>query len=149
MGAVAIATIAGTVMGLTAWALGAPYPLALALIAGLLDLIPQIGATIAGTILTLVTLTVGVPQAAIMLAVVLIYQQTENYVLQPTIQGKAAAISGFLVIASVLVFGSILGVVGALFAVPFTAAVQIVLRELTVERRQRIADAKAALEVQA
>ena len=131
MGAVAIATIAGTVMGLTAWALGAPYPLALALIAGLLDLIPQIGATIAGTILTLVTLTVGVPQAAIMLAVVLIYQQTENYVLQPTIQGKAAAISGFLVIASVLVFGSIFGVVGALFAVPFTAAVQIVLRELT------------------
>jgi predicted PurR-regulated permease PerM len=149
MGAAAIATIAGTVMGLTAWALGTPYPLALALIAGLLDLIPQIGATIAGTILTLVTLTVGVPQAVIMLAVVLIYQQTENYVLQPTIQGKAAAISGFLVIASVLVFGSILGVIGALFAVPFTAAVQIVLRELTTERRARIAEAKAAFDVQA
>ena len=146
VGAVAIGTIAGTVMGLTAWAVGAPYPLALGLIAGLLDLIPQIGATIAGIILTLVTLPQGVPQALIMVAVVLIYQQTENYVLQPTIQGKAAAISGFLVIASVLVFGSLLGVVGALFAVPFTAATQIVLRELTADRRARIAEAKAALE---
>jgi predicted PurR-regulated permease PerM len=149
VGAVAIASIAGTVMGLTAWLVGAPYPLALGLIAGLLDLIPQIGATIAGVILTLVTLPQGVPQALIMLAVVLIYQQAENYVLQPTIQGKAAAISGFLVIASVLVFGSILGVIGALFAVPFTAAAQIILRELTAERRARIAEAKAALDVQA
>jgi len=143
VGAVLIGTIAGTVMGLTAWLVGAPYPLALGLIAGLLDLIPQIGATIAGIILTLVTLPQGVPQALIMIAVVLVYQQTENYVLQPTIQGKAAAISGFLVIASVLVFGSLLGVVGALFAVPFTAAAQIVLRELTTERRARIAEAKA------
>ena len=97
-------------MGTTAWILGTPYPLALALIAGLLDLIPQIGATIAGTILVLVTLTLGVPQAIVMLAVVLVYQQAENYVLQPTIQGARPQISGFLVIASVLVFGGLLGV---------------------------------------
>ena len=81
-----------------------------------------------------------------MVVVVLIYQQTENYILQPTIQGEAASISGFFVIASVLVFGALLGVIGALFAVPVTAATQIVLRELTADRRASIAEAKAALE---
>ena len=146
LGAAAIAFIAGTIMGTTAWILGAPNPLALALIAGLLDLIPQIGATIAGTILVLATLTVGVPQAIVMLIVVLVYQQAENYVLQPTIQGRATQISGFLVIASVLVFGGVLGVFGALVAVPVTAAAQIVIRELTAERRARVAELKPAME---
>jgi predicted PurR-regulated permease PerM len=146
IGAAAIAFIAGSIMGLTAWLLGAPHALALALIAGLLDLIPQIGATIAGAILVLVTLTQGVPQAIVMLIVVLVYQQAENYILQPTIQGRATQISGFFVIASVLVFGAVLGVVGALVAVPVTAAAQIVIRDLTSDRRARVAEAKSALE---
>ena len=139
IGAVLIACIAGTTMGLTAWILGAPYPLALALISALLDLIPQIGATIAGTILVLVTLPQGVPQALVMLAVVLIYQQVENSIPQPTIQGRAAQVSAFVVLASVVVFDALLGVLGALVAVPVAAAAQIVLRELTAERRARIA----------
>jgi predicted PurR-regulated permease PerM len=145
IGAAAIAFIAGSIMGTTAWLLDAPHALALALIAGLLDLIPQIGATIAGAILVLVTLTQGVPQAIVMLIVVLVYQQAENYILQPTIQGRAAQISGFFVIASVLVFGAVLGVVGALVAVPVTAAAQIVIRDLTSDRRARVAEAKSAL----
>jgi predicted PurR-regulated permease PerM len=144
IGAVLIASIAGTLMGTTAWLLGTPYALALGLIAGLLDLIPQIGATIAGVILTLVTLPQGIPQAVVMVIVVLVYQQVENYILQPAIQGRAAHISGFFVIASVVVFGSLLGVIGALVAVPVTAGVQIVLRELTADRRARVAEAKAA-----
>jgi predicted PurR-regulated permease PerM len=143
IGALVIASIAGTTMGLTAWILGAPYPLALALISALLDLIPQIGATIAGTILVLVTLPQGIPQALVMLAVVLVYQQVENYVLQPTIQGKAAQVSAFVVLASVVVFGGLFGVLGALTAVPVAAAGQIVLRELTAERRARVAALQA------
>ena len=99
IGAVAIATIAGTVQGTAAWLIGVPFALALGIIAGLLGLIPQVGATLAAVVLSLVALTQGVPQALIMLTVCIVYQQVENYVLQPTIQERAADISGFFVIA--------------------------------------------------
>ena len=79
-----------------------------------------------------------------MLTVCIVYQQVENYVLQPTIQGRAADISGFFVIASVIVGAALLGVVGALIAVPLTASTQIVIRELTAERRAAVALAHAA-----
>src|SRR6185503_910776 len=102
---------------------------AIAIVAGLLGLIPQVGATLAAVVLSLVALTQGVPQALIMLTVCIAYQQLENYVLQPTIQGRAADISGFFVIASVVVGAALLGVVGALIAVPLTASAQIVVRE--------------------
>ena len=144
LGAVAIATIAGTVQGTAAWILGVPFALALGIVAGLLGLIPQVGATLAAVVLSLVALTQGVPQALIMLAVCVGYQQVENYVLQPTIQGRAADISGFFVIASVIVGAALLGVVGALIAVPLTASAQIVVRELSAERRAAVALAHAA-----
>src|SRR6187455_2788258 len=108
------------------------------------DLIPQVGATLAAVVLSLVALTQGVPQALIMLTVCIVYQQVENYVLQPTIQGRAADISGFFVIASVILGAALLGVVGALIAVPLTASAQIVIRELTAERRAAVALAQAA-----
>ena len=135
-GAVAIAVIAGVTQGTAAWLIGVPFALALGIVAGLLGLIPQIGATLAAIVLSLVALTQGVPQALIMLAVCIGYQQIENYVLQPTIQGRAVDISGFFVIASVIVGAALLGVVGALIAVPIVASAQIVIRELTEERRE-------------
>ena len=144
IGAIVIAFIAGTVQGTAAWLLGVPFALALGIVAGLLGLIPQVGATIAAVVLSLVALTQGVPQALIMLAVCIGYQQLENYVLQPTIQGRAADISGFFVIASVIVGAALLGVVGALIAVPLVASAQIVIRELTAERRAAVALAQAA-----
>lgn len=144
IGAVAIAAIAGTIQGSAAYLLGAPFALALGIIAGLLGLIPQVGATIAAVVLSLVTLTEGVPQALLMLGICIGYQQVENYLLQPTIQGRAADVSGFAVIASVIVGAELLGVVGALIAVPLTASIQIVIRELTAERRAAVAMAHAA-----
>jgi len=144
IGAIVIAMIAGTVQGTAAWLLGVPFALALGILAGLLGLIPQVGATIAAVLLSLVALTQGIPQALAMLAVCIGYQQLENYVLQPTIQGRAADISGFFVIASVIVGAALLGVVGALIAVPLTASAQIVIRELTAERRAAVALAHAA-----
>ena len=75
-----------------------------------------------------------------MLVIVLVYQQVENYLLQPTILGKAADVSGFFVIASVMVFGTLLGVVGAIIAVPIVASIQIVVREVTARRRAAMAE---------
>jgi predicted PurR-regulated permease PerM len=143
LGSIAISIICGTLYGLSAWALGAPFPLALGLIAGFLDLVPMVGATVAGAILVLACLSQGLARAVIMLVIVLVYQQIENYVLQPWILGRAADVSGFLVIASVLVFGTLLGVVGAIIAVPIVASIQIVVNELTANRRAEMADLRA------
>lgn len=148
IGAATIALIAGTVQGGTAFLLGSSHALALGVIAGLLDLIPNLGATIAGFILVpTVFAEEGLTKALIMLAVILVYQQIENNVLTPTIYGKAVNISGFLVISGVTILGALLGVLGALVAVPVTASLQIVLQEVTKERRRRAAEALAAREL--
>jgi predicted PurR-regulated permease PerM len=139
IGAAVIAVIAGTVQGTTAWLLGSSYALALAVIAGFLDLIPNLGATIAGFILVpALYAEEGLTAALIMLAVVLVYQQVENNLLTPTIQRKATNIWASLVIVSVTVLGALLGVLGALVAVPLTASIQIVVQELTAARRERV-----------
>jgi putative heme transporter len=145
IGVVVIATIAGTTQGVTAWLLGSSYALALGVIAGLLDMIPNLGATIAGVILVpALWAEQGLTAALIMLAVVLVYQQVENNVLTPKIQGKAVNLSGFFIIVAVTLFGSLLGVLGALTAVPLAAMIQIVVQELTKERRARVEAAAAA-----
>jgi len=147
IGLLVIATIAGTTQGVTAWLLGSSYAVALGVIAGLLDMIPNIGATIAGFVLVPVILAEeGLTAALIMLAVVLVYQQVENNVVTPKIQGRAVALSGFFIIVSVTLFGALLGVLGALTAVPLAAVIQIVVQELTNTRREQVAAAKAALE---
>ena len=146
IGALTIAVIAGVIQGGTAWLLGSSYAVALGLIAGLLDLIPNLGATIAGFILVPTLLAEeGLTAALIMLVVILVYQQLENNVLQPAIQGKATDISPFFIILGVTIFGALLGVLGALVAIPVVASIQIVAREVTAERRARVAAAHASL----
>jgi predicted PurR-regulated permease PerM len=147
IGVVVIATIAGTTQGVTAWLLGSSYALGLAVIAGLLDMIPNLGATIAGFVLVpTLWAEEGLGAAIVMLVVVLVYQQVENNILTPKIQGKAVNLSGFFIIVSVTLFGALLGVLGALTAVPLAATVQIFVQELTQARREHVAAAKVALE---
>jgi predicted PurR-regulated permease PerM len=145
IGVVVIATIAGTTQGVTAWLLGSSFALALGVIAGLLDMIPNIGATIAGFVLVPTLLAEqGLTAALIMLVVLLVYQQVENNVLTPKIQGRAVNLSGFFIIVAVTLFGALLGVLGALTAVPLAATVQIFVQELTKARRDNVAAARAA-----
>ena len=149
LGNLAISVVCGTVYGITAVILGLPYPLALAVIAGILDLIPNIGATTAGIIIGIVALSVSVQALIVFLIVIVVYQQIENYILQPTIIGKAAQVSGFTVLVSVLAFGALVGLIGAIIAVPIAAGIQIVVEELTADRRGRIAAADAVAQQQA
>ncbi len=147
IGLVVIATIAGVTQGTTAWLLGSSYALALGVIAGLLDMIPNIGATIAGFVLVpTLWAEEGLTAALIMLVVVLVYQQVENNILTPKIQGKAVRLSGFFIIVAVTLFGSLLGVLGALTAVPLAATLQIFVQELTKARREHVAAAAASLQ---
>ena len=144
LGNLAISVICATVYGVTAVILDLPYPLALALIAGFLDLIPTVGATIAGVIIGVVALSVSLEALVAFAIVMVVYQQVENYVLQPTIIGRAARVSGFTVLVSVLAFGALFGFIGAIIGVPIAAGLQILVEELTAARRARIAAANLA-----
>ncbi|HEY1277986.1 MAG TPA: AI-2E family transporter [Thermoleophilaceae bacterium] len=138
IGNVAISLVAATVAGLSAWAFGLPFPIVLAVMTGFLDLIPQVGATIAAVILVAVALTVSTPAAIGMLVIQLIYQQVENYIVYPIVYRRAVELSAFTTIVAVLIAGSILGVVGAILAMPFAAVIKIVLREAGRPRRERM-----------
>jgi predicted PurR-regulated permease PerM len=138
LGNIAISVVAGTWAFLSCVILGLPFPLVLAVIAGFLDLIPQVGATIASIILVIVALTVGTTEAVIMLVLQLIYQQVENYIIYPIVYRQAVELSPFTTIVAVLIAGTILGVVGAILAVPFAATVKIVLREAGRPRREKM-----------
>jgi predicted PurR-regulated permease PerM len=146
IGNLAISLVAATVAGVTAYLLGMPFPLVLAVITGLLDLIPQVGATIAAVILTAVALTVSTPAAIAMVVIQLIYQQLENYVVYPIVYRRAVELTGFTTIVAVLIAGALLGVVGAILAVPFAAVIKIVVREAGAPRRARMAELRAAAE---
>ena len=145
IGVVVIAVIAGTTQGVTAALLGSSYAIGLGVIAGLLDMIPNIGATIAGFILV-PALWAEEARGGDHHARPVVYQQVENNVLTPKIQGKAVNLSGFFIIVAVTLFGALLGVLGALTAVPLAATIQIFIQELTSARRAKVAAAKAALE---
>ena len=146
IGNVAISLIAATVAGVSAWLLGLPFPIVLAVITGLLDLIPQVGATLAAVILVAVALTVSTGAAIVMLVVQIVYQQVENYIIYPIVYRRAVELSAFTTIVSVLIAGSLLGVVGAILAVPFAAVIKIVAREAGAPRRERMQALRVATE---
>jgi predicted PurR-regulated permease PerM len=143
IGNVAISIVAGVVAYISCVLLGLPFPLVLAVITGLLDLIPQVGATIAAVILTAVALTIGTTEAVIMVIIQLVYQQVENYIVYPIVYRKAVELTPFTTIAAVLIAGSLLGVVGAILAVPFAAVIKVTVREATRPRAERMAALRA------
>ena len=144
VGNLIISVIAGSVVGVTALLVGAPFPIVLAVIVGLLDLIPQVGSMIAAIIVVSITLAAtGAAAAVVLLVVILVYQQIENYVIQPLVYGQVVELSGFATIAVVMAGGAILGVMGAILAVPVAASLKIIVRDLTADRRERMAALRA------
>jgi predicted PurR-regulated permease PerM len=135
-GALAQATIAGIAAFAVLSILGVESPLALAVIVAILDLIPLIGATIGAVIVGLVTLFTDFPTATIIWAGFAIgYQQFENYVIQPRIQSYAVSLDPFIIVVAALFGGFLIGIVGALLAIPTAAALQIAVREVAAYRR--------------
>jgi predicted PurR-regulated permease PerM len=129
-GALLQAVIAGVSSYIVMWILGVPFRGPLAVLIALLDLIPLIGATIGAVIVGVVTLFVNFPTALIVWVVwSIVYQQVENSVIQPRIQQRAVDVHPFAILVAVLFGSTLLGVVGALVAVPAAASIQIVLRE--------------------
>jgi predicted PurR-regulated permease PerM len=138
LGNIMISIVAGAVVGLAAFVFGLPFPVVLGVITGLLDLIPQLGATIAGLIVLLAGLTVSIPTAVAMLTLQLIYQQVENNVLYPVVFRRTVSLSALTTILAVMIGGSLLGVVGAIVAVPLAALIKIIVNEAARPRRERM-----------
>jgi predicted PurR-regulated permease PerM len=140
-GALLQALIAGFSSWIVLEILGVPYPVALALIIGLLDLVPLVGATLGAVVVGVVTLFNDFPTATIVWAVwSVIYQQIENTVIQPRIQSRAVQVEPFVVLVAVLFGSTLFGVFGALLAIPAAATLQIAIYEYTLYRRLRLED---------
>jgi predicted PurR-regulated permease PerM len=136
-GAMTIALIAGIATYVVLSILGVPFRAPLAVIAGLFSLIPLVGATIAAVLIGIVTLFSDFPTDTILWAVwAIVYQQIENNLIQPQVQRRTVKVNGFIVLVSVLFGATLLGVLGALVAIPIAASVQIVIREWWAYRRE-------------
>lgn len=136
-GAIAVAVVAGVANYIAMVILGVPFAGPLAVMAGLASLVPMVGATIAAVLIGLVTLFTDFPTTTIIWAVwAVLYQQFENHLIQPQIQKRTVDVSPFVTIVSVLLGGTLLGILGALLAIPVAASIQILINEWWTSRQQ-------------
>jgi predicted PurR-regulated permease PerM len=119
---------AGTLVWLVIF--GVPYALLLAIFVGLMDLIPIVGSTIGGIIVSLVALTKSLPVAIATAAFYVLYRFLEDYLITPKVMSRTVEVSGLVTVVVVLIGGALLGIVGALVAIPTAAAVQLIFREV-------------------
>ena len=110
-----------------------PNALSIALFAALADVIPFIGGLLATVPAVLSALSVGLPTAVVVLAILFVYQEVENRVLIPRVYGHALRLAPTTVVLALLAGGLLLGVIGALLALPIAAGLQMMLQELRVE----------------
>jgi predicted PurR-regulated permease PerM len=137
LGNVVISVIAGVLA--LAWLLifHVPYPLLLAVLVALLDVVPVVGTTVAGVVVTLVALTVSVPVALGTAGFFVAYRFLEDYLLVPRIIGRAVRIPGLVTVVAVLLGGVLLGVIGAVVAIPIAAAILLIVQEVVLPRLDR------------
>ncbi len=142
-GNLVISLIAGVTTFIVLVVLGMPYPAALALLVAILDLIPLVGATLGGALLVIVGFFVSPLTALILLVYVLVYQQVEGNILQPLVYSRAVQLDPLLIFVAVLIGGLLMGIPGALLAIPVAEIIRIVVTDL-VEHRSRLAEEEAA-----
>lgn len=136
-GNLAISVIAGVISLVTLLILGVPFAVPLAVLMAFFDLIPLVGASIGAIIVGLVTLFTDFPTATIVWAIVqLIYQQFESSVLVPVVYRRTVNVSGLLTVVGVLMGAQLLGILGALIAIPVAGAIQIIAAQFWQARRE-------------
>jgi predicted PurR-regulated permease PerM len=117
--------------------LGIPFSVLLAFVVALLAFIPLVGGLIAAVVVILVALTAGWQTAVIYAICYFAYLQFEAYFISPRIMQKAVAVPGAVAVISVIAGGSLLGVLGALIAIPTAAAIMLLLKEVFIARQDR------------
>jgi predicted PurR-regulated permease PerM len=116
---------------------GVPFAVLLAFIVALLAFIPLVGGMIAGVIVTLIALTAGWQTAVAYAVCYFAYLQFEAYFISPRVMQKAVAVPGAVAVISVIAGGSVLGVLGALIAIPTAAAVMLLMKEIFIVRQDK------------
>jgi predicted PurR-regulated permease PerM len=134
-GNLAISVICGVTTFIVLLILGMPYAAPLALLVAVLDLVPLVGATLGGALLVIVGVFVEPWKALVLLVFVLVYQQVESNFLQPIVYSKAVQLNGLVILIALLVGGQLLGIPGALLAIPVAEIIRIVVTELLAYRR--------------
>lgn len=134
LGNVLTSVIAG--IGTYIWLLifGVPYPILLALMVAIFDLIPVIGAYVGGAVVSLVALTVSLPVALATLGFYVGYKLAEDYFIVPRVMGKTVQVPAVVALVAVLIGGTLLGIIGALVAIPAAAAIRLFLQEVVFRR---------------
>lgn len=130
LGNLATSLVAGVTTFVWLEAFRVPYPVALSMFVAITDLIPLIGATLGAIGVTGVALFHGVPIGIATGAYYVAYQQFENYVLQPRVMKKTVDVAPVVTIVAALLGAALMGILGALIAVPIAAAVQLILTEV-------------------
>lgn len=135
MGQSFVAALNGAV-AFTALAIaGAPFAVLLAAIAAFMAFIPLVGAAIGGTLLTLVSLLTSWQTAAVFAAIYFVYLQIEAYVISPRVMARAVYVPAAVAVIAVIAGGALLGVLGALMAIPLAAALLLLVREVFIPRQ--------------
>jgi len=135
-GAFIVALCAGVSSLVFLFAVGlGQYAVALAFVVALLDVIPMIGATLGAVIVTAIGFATDPHIGLVCIIFYVIYQQVENYVIYPRVMSRSVDIPGAMTVIAALVGAALLGVVGALLAIPTAAAILLLTREVLVRRQ--------------
>jgi len=113
---------------------GVPYPILLSVFVAFMDLIPIVGSTVAGIVVSLVALTVSLPIALATAGFYIVYRNAEDYLITPRVMKRTVDVSGLVTVIAVLIGGTLLGIIGALIAIPIAAGIKLVLEEVTYPR---------------
>lgn len=138
LGNLLISLIAGALSFTFLTIFGVPYALLLSIFVAILDLLPVIGSTIAGVVVCLVALSVSLPACLATIGFFLLYRLVEDYLLVPRIIGRVLKVPALVTVVAVLVGGALLGIVGALIAIPAAAALLLLAREMLFPRLDHI-----------
>jgi predicted PurR-regulated permease PerM len=136
IGQIAIATINGIASFIMMTIVGIPYPAVLAVTVGVLGLIPMVGASLGALVVVAVAAFDSWTATIIVAAYYLIYQQVENYVIVPRVMRRTVAVPGAITVVAALAGATLLGVLGALMAIPVAAGLLLIYTEVVVPRQQ-------------
>jgi predicted PurR-regulated permease PerM len=132
-GQLLLAAIIGSTAALGLWLMGVPYFYVLALVAGIGEMIPVVGPLLAAIPAVIVAFTVSPALGLGVVVFFIVQQQVENHVLVPKVMERQVGVSAVVVIVALLIGGSLLGIVGAILAVPTAAILQVLFQELVPE----------------
>jgi predicted PurR-regulated permease PerM len=119
---------------------GVPFAGLIALFVGIADLMPLVGATIGGVVAVLAGFIHSVPAGIAVLVFFVLYQQLENHLLQPLVFARTVKVNPLTVIIAILIGVELLGILGALLAIPVASIIQVILRDVWDNRRGRPKD---------